>query len=102
MATKFVLPPSLAPVRIATSCADGIIRRLPHLRHWLRTRKPALVAFQEAFAAADRFPAEALQQAGYESAFHIREGEFANGWGVAVLSKKTLPKPRVLQEGLAG
>ena len=89
-------------MRVATWCVDSITRRLPYLCHWLRRRKPDLVALQKTFAAADRIPTEALQQAGYESAFHIREGEFRNGWGVAVLNRKTLPRPSVLQEGLPG
>ena len=101
---ELVLPccGTLASMRIATWCVDSIIRRLPYLCHWLQSRKPDLVALQKTFAAADQFPTEALQEAGYESAFHVREGEYRNGWGVAVLSKKTLPKPRILQEGLPG
>ena len=89
-------------MRIATWCVDSINARLKYLCHWLGRRKPDLVALQKTFASSDRFPQEALQQAGYESAFYTRDGEFNNGWGVAVLSRKTLPKPRILQEGLPG
>ena len=60
------------------------------------------MALQKTFAATDRFPGEALRQAGYESVAHARDGEFRNGWGVAVLIRKTLPKPKVLQMGLPG
>lgn len=43
-----------------------------------------------------------MREAGYESVAHARDGEFRNGWGVAVLVRKTLPKPKVLQLGLPG
>ena len=92
----------IAGMRIATWCVDGINPRLAYLRHWLGSREPDLVALQKTFARSDRFPRKALQQAGYESAFYTRDGEFKHGWGVAVLSRKTLPKPRILQEGLPG
>lgn len=72
------------------------------LCHWLDNRKPDVVALQKTFAATDRFPDEALGQAGYESVAHSRDAEFRNGWGVAVLTRKTLPKPKVLQVGLPG
>ena len=60
------------------------------------------MALQKTFAATDHFPEDALRQAGYESIVHARDGEFRNGWGVAVLVRETLPKPRVLQAGLPG
>ena len=65
-------------------------------------RQPDIVALQKTFARSDRFPQEALQRAGYESVFYARDGEFQNGWGVAVLSRKALPKPWILQTGLLG
>ena len=92
----------IAGMRIATWCVDGINSRLKYLCHWLGRRKPDVVALQKMFASSDHFPREALQQAGYESVFHTRDGEFRNGWGVAVLSRETLPKPRILQAGLPG
>ena len=60
------------------------------------------MALQKTFAATDLFPGEALRQAGYESVVHTRDGEFQNGWGVAVLIRRTLPKPKILQIGLPG
>ncbi len=93
---------TIVGMRIATWCVDSINPRLKYLCHWLDRRRPDLVALQKTFARSDRFPQEALQQAGYESAFYTQDGEFNNGWGVAVLSRKTLPKPRILQEGLPG
>lgn len=87
-------------MRVATWCIGGIKSKLPLLRRWLHDREPDVVALQKTFAATDKFPEEELCQAGYNSVFHARDGEFRNGWGVAVLVRKTLPKPRVLQRGL--
>ncbi len=87
-------------MRIATWCIGGINARLRYLCHWLGRRNPDVVALQKTFARSDRFPKEALHQAGYESVFYSRDGEFQNGWGVAVLSRKTLPKPQIVQIGL--
>lgn len=87
-------------MRVATWCIDGINSKLRYLRHWLDDRKPDVVALQKTFAATDRFPEDALRQAGYESVAYSRDGEFRNGWGVAVLVRETLPKPKVLQMGL--
>ena len=92
----------IAGMRIATWCVGGINARLPYLCHWLARRQPDVVALQKTFARSDRFPRGVFQQAGYESVAHSRDGEFHNGWGVAVLSRTTLPKPRILQVGLPG
>ena len=89
-------------MRIATWCIGGISSKLRYLRHWLDNRQPDVVALQKTFAATDQFPEHALRQAGYESVVHARDGEFRNGWGVAVLVRKTIPKPKVLQMGLPG
>ena len=92
----------IADMRIATWCVGSINARLKYLCHWLGRRNPDVVALQKTLARSDRFPQKALQQAGYESVFYSRDGESHNGWGVAVLSRKTLPKPRILQIGLPG
>lgn len=89
-------------MRIATWCVDGINARLKYLCHWLVRRQPDIVALQKTLARSDRFPQEALRQAGYESVFYARDGEFKHGWGVAVLSRHGLPKPQTLQVGLHG
>lgn len=93
---------TIAEMRIATWCVDGINPRWQYLRHWLDRRKPDVVALQKTFAATDQFPVGALLEAGYASASHSRDGEFRNGWGVAVLSQVNRPKPQVLQVGLPG
>lgn len=89
-------------MRVATWCIGGINSKLRYLRHWLDDRKPDIVALQKTFAAPDRFPEDALRKSGYESVVHARDREFQNGWGVAVLVRVTLPKPKVLQVGLPG
>lgn len=89
-------------MRLATWCIGGISSKLRYLRHWLDSRNPDVVALQKTFAATDHFPEDALREAGYESVVHARDGEFRNGWGVAVLVRKTLPKPKILQMGLPG
>lgn len=89
-------------MRLATWCIGGIRSKLDYLLHWLDRRTPDVVALQKTFATTDHYPEEALWQAGYESVVHARDGEFRNGWGVAVLVRKALPKPKVLQIGLPG
>lgn len=87
-------------MRIATWSVDGINSRLKYLCHWLASRKPDVVALQKTFVATDQFPRGTLREAGYESIHFSQDGEFRNGWGVAVLSTTTLPKPEILQMGL--
>ena len=87
-------------MRIATWCVGSINPRLAYLCHWLQRRQPDVVALQKTIAAPVQFPERALRQAGYESVFHVRAGEPQNGWGVAVLSRNTLPEPKILQMGL--
>ena len=92
----------IAEMRIATWCLEGIKPGWKYLCHWLARRKPDVVALQKTFARTDQFPVNALRQAGYEAVFHSRDGEFRNGWGVAVLSRMNRPKPQVLRVGLPG
>ena len=87
-------------IRIATWCIGGINAKRCYLLDWLDSRKPDVVALQKTFAATQSFPKNKLFQAGYHSVVHAKKGEFMNGWGVAVLVRKTLPKPCVLKTGL--
>ena len=89
-------------MRIATWCVGGINSRWKYLSHWLARRNPDVVALQKTFARSDRFPQEALRYAGYESVYASCDGAYMNGWGVAVLTRDTLPKPQILQNGLPG
>ena len=87
-------------MRLATWCVGRIKARLEYLLHWLNRRKPDVVALQKTFASTGQFPTEGLRRAGYHSVLHIKDEEFRNGWGVAVLSRRSLPTPEVLQVGL--
>ena len=102
MPSRARLRSMIAEMRVATWCVGGIKARLKYLCHWLASRKPDVVALQKPLAATDKFPADALRQAGYESVFYSRDGESNNGWGVAVLSRMNGPKPEVMQRGLPG
>lgn len=89
-------------MRVATWCIDGINSHLKYLCHWLGKRQPDIVALQKTYTATHQFPEGVLRQAGYEPLFHSRDGEFRNGWGVAVLCRMTRSKPEILQAGLPG
>lgn len=89
-------------MRVATWCVGGLDSRLEYICHWLARRKPDLVAFQKTFVATGNAPVEALRRAGYESVFYSRDGEYRNGWGVAVLCRMPRAKPTIVQEGLPG
>ena len=70
-------------MRIATWNVNDIKKRLPILLAWLETTRPDIVALQEIKAAADAFPAAALEAAGYHAAW---VGE--KRWnGVALLAR---------------
>lgn len=87
-------------MRVATWCVGGLDSRLEYICHWLARRKPDLVALQKTFVATGNAPVEALRRAGYESVFYSRDGEFRNGWGVAVLCRMPRAKPTIVQAGL--
>ena len=92
----------IVKMRVATWCVDGINSRLDYLCHWLSRRRPDIVALQKTYVATGKAPVEALRKIGYESIFYSRDGEYRNGWGVAVLCQESLETPRILQEGLPG
>ena len=89
-------------MRIATGCIDSITSRLKYFCRWPGRCQPDLVARRKTFERSNRLPGEALQHTGHESAFHTRDGELNNGWGIAVFSRKTIPTSRILLEGLPG
>lgn len=73
----------LGPVRIATYNVNGINGRLPVLLRWLELARPDVVCLQELKAPQDKFPEEAIRQAGYEAVWHGQ-----SRWnGVAILSR---------------
>jgi bifunctional non-homologous end joining protein LigD len=70
-------------VRVATWNVNNVVRRLDLLLDWLDRTKPDVVALQELKTVTERFPAEALREAGYES---LVVGQ--KTWnGVALLSR---------------
>ena len=52
-------------MRIATWTVNGIRARQPYLLHWLRRRKPHIVALQKTLAFRKQFPLQALNDTGY-------------------------------------
>ncbi|WP_317192271.1 exodeoxyribonuclease III [Sphingobacterium sp. UDSM-2020] len=70
-------------IKIATYNINGINGRLPVLLRWLKEESPDVVCLQELKAPQERFPIQAITDAGYKAVWH---GE--KSWnGVAVLSK---------------
>ncbi|MBS1687550.1 MAG: exodeoxyribonuclease III [Bacteroidetes bacterium] len=70
-------------MRIATYNVNGVNGRLPVLLRWLEETKPDIACLQELKAPHEKFPLEAIQNAGYEAIWHGQKS-----WnGVAILSK---------------
>lgn len=83
-------------MKIATFNINDVNRRLPNLLAWLDTSRPDVVCLQELKAAQDRFPAEALRDAGYSA---VWQGE--RTWnGVAILARGR--EPIVTRRSLPG
>jgi len=81
-------------MRIATYNVNGVNSRLPVLLRWLEETKPDIACLQELKAPQEKFPLEAIQNAGYEAIWHGQKS-----WnGVAILSKvgPIVEKRRVL------
>ena len=53
------------PMKIATFNVNGIVGRLPVLLRWLKERAPDVACLQELKTTDDRFPAPAIEAAGY-------------------------------------
>ena len=83
-------------MKIATFNVNDVNKRLPNLLAWLAAARPDVVCLQELKAAQDRFPAAALQEAGYAAAW---QGE--RTWnGVAILARGR--EPIVTRRALPG
>jgi exodeoxyribonuclease-3 len=68
---------------IATYNVNGVNGRLPVLLRWLSEEKPDVVCLQEIKAPNDKFPEQALNEAGYSCIWHGQKS-----WnGVAILAK---------------
>jgi exodeoxyribonuclease-3 len=83
-------------MRIATYNVNGVNGRLPVLLRWLEETKPDVVCLQELKAPDEKFPLEAINNAGYNA---IWQGQ--KSWnGVAILAKNLEIKE--LRRGLPG
>ena len=87
-------------MRIATSSVRSIRKRLPEILRWLAARKPDIVALQKISVSEAAFPTRTLEENGYYSAPFGPTSRW--GYGVAVLSRRELPKPEVRFRGLPG
>lgn len=82
-------------MKIATYNVNGIGARLPSLLRWLDESRPDVACLQELKAPQERFPEQAVQDAGYHA---IWAGQ--KSWnGVAILSRTP---PTETQRGLPG
>jgi exodeoxyribonuclease-3 len=71
-------------LKIASWNVNSLNVRLPHVLAWSDVTRPDVLALQETKLTDDRFPAEALQEAGYHSVF---SGQKTYN-GVAILSRE--------------
>jgi len=76
-------------LKIASWNVNSLNVRLPHVLAWVDVARPDVLALQETKLPDDRFPAEALQEAGYQSVF---SGQKTYN-GVAVLSRQAAAEP---------
>jgi exodeoxyribonuclease-3 len=73
-------------MKIATYNVNGVNGRLPVLLRWLGETKPDVACLQELKTTDDKFPRDAISDAGYNAVWHGQKS-----WnGVAVLAKKEL------------
>jgi exodeoxyribonuclease-3 len=83
-------------MKLATYNVNGINGRLPVLLRWLEESTPDVVCLQELKAPEDKFPAAAIENAGYGAIWHGQKS-----WnGVAILARGR--KPEETQRGLPG
>ncbi len=75
-------------MRIATYNVNGVNGRLPVLLRWLGETTPDIVCLQELKAPQEKFPEQAILDAGYKAIWHGQKS-----WnGVAILSRGDLPR----------
>jgi len=78
-------------MKVATWNVNSLNVRLPHLLDWLERERPDVVCLQETKVEDPKFPAAALEAAGYGSAF---AGQKTYN-GVAILSRQPLTDVRL-------
>jgi exodeoxyribonuclease-3 len=75
-------------MKIATYNVNGVNGRLPVLLRWLEEAAPDVVCLQELKAPQEKFPEQAIKEAGYHAIWHGQKS-----WnGVAILSRHELPQ----------
>jgi exodeoxyribonuclease III len=75
-------------MKIATYNVNGVNGRLPVLLRWLEQSAPDVVCLQELKAPQEKFPEQAIEDAGYQAIWHGQKS-----WnGVAILSRSTKPE----------
>ncbi len=83
-------------MKFATYNVNGINGRLPVLLRWLAQSQPDVVCLQELKTSDQKFPAEAIEKAGYGAIWHGQKS-----WnGVAILVRGG--KPKETRRGLPG
>src|SRR5436190_15644055 len=74
-------------MKIATYNVNGINARLPVLLRWLADARPDVACLQELKAPQERFPEDALREAGYHAIWHGQKSYN----GVALLARGAAP-----------
>ncbi|MDQ6722745.1 MAG: exodeoxyribonuclease III [Thermoproteota archaeon] len=75
-------------MKIATYNVNGVNGRLPVLLRWLEETKPDVACLQELKAPQEKFPEQAIKDAGYHAIWHGQKS-----WnGVAILSRNHEPE----------
>jgi exodeoxyribonuclease-3 len=83
-------------MKIATYNVNGVNGRLPVLLRWLAETAPDIVCLQELKAPQEKFPEQAIKEAGYNAIWHGQKS-----WnGVAILAKNR--EIQELRRGLDG
>ena len=83
-------------LRVATYNVNGVNGRLPVLLRWLETTTPDIVCLQELKTSDEKFPAGAIDDAGYGAIWHGQKSYN----GVAILARGA--KPEEIRRGLPG
>ncbi len=88
---------SLWTMKIATYNVNGVNGRLPVLLRWLKQARPDVVCLQELKAPQEKFPEQAVREAGYGAIWHGQKS-----WnGVAILARGNV-LPVETRRGLPG
>ncbi|HEY8957736.1 exodeoxyribonuclease III [Chitinophaga sp.] len=83
-------------MKIATYNVNGVNGRLPVLLRWLQETAPDVACLQELKAPPEKFPEQAIRDAGYQPIWHGQKS-----WnGVAILSR--IGEPREIRRVLPG